>query len=344
MASREYSTVSYHATKDDAKESIPELLVHDAKDCENSEGDSLSQHSGSTKRDSRDDDIKTANTERDVSESRETCTNFTTSCMKNPFCLCTLVSCIGYLFNRFFSLASSCWMLADMVLDGRQTYVYKQHAYNQNGSYSTWAAEFRQTSNETYLHTVSPAYFHTAVVVWVLPPLLFSAYLFLREICYLDDDGFNPFKNTNYLFEQFSSFKIKRPFNKNFLNVLVYVFYLPIDFLISSIKIYILIPFMSIKAGAFVAWTGKDDPDRKITKKVPAYAIPFFKLFENLGEAIPQAILIIVFICNNWDFILYDETSFIPIPTSCISLIFSLGSIIMGLISGCKIIYKACKN
>ena len=38
MASREYSTGSYHATKDDAKESIPELLVHDAKDCENSEG------------------------------------------------------------------------------------------------------------------------------------------------------------------------------------------------------------------------------------------------------------------------------------------------------------------
>ena len=38
MASKEYSTVSYHATKDDAKESVPELLVHDAKDCENPEG------------------------------------------------------------------------------------------------------------------------------------------------------------------------------------------------------------------------------------------------------------------------------------------------------------------
>ena len=38
MASREYSTVSYHATKDDTKESIPEVLMHDAKDRENSEG------------------------------------------------------------------------------------------------------------------------------------------------------------------------------------------------------------------------------------------------------------------------------------------------------------------
>ena len=101
MASREYSTVSYHATKDDTKESIPEVLMHDAKDRENSEGigelflnykstmsyfifkahksfilidtiigDSLSQHSESTTRDSRDDDIKTANTERDEFGSR----------------------------------------------------------------------------------------------------------------------------------------------------------------------------------------------------------------------------------------------------------------------------------
>ena len=101
-----------------------------------------------------------------------------------------------------------------------------------------------------------------------------------------------------------------------------------------------MIPFMSLKAGAFVAWTGKDDPDRKITNELPAEAIPFLKLFENLGEAIPQAILIIVFICNNWDFILFDETSFIPIPTSCISLVFSLGSIVMGLISGCKFFYE----
>ena len=38
MASREYSTVSYHATKDDAKANIPEVLLDNAKECENSEG------------------------------------------------------------------------------------------------------------------------------------------------------------------------------------------------------------------------------------------------------------------------------------------------------------------
>jgi len=93
---------------------------------------------------------------------------------------------------------------------------------------------------------------------------------------------------------------------------------------------------MAIYAGAFVAWTRINYPDREIAENINADYISFLKLFENLGEAIPQAILIIVFICNNWDFILYDETSFIPIPTSCLSLIFSVGSIIMGLISGGK--------
>ena len=267
---------------------------------------------------------------------RGTCTNLTTRCMKNPFYICG----IGYLFNRFFSLASSCWMLADMVLDGRQTYVYKQHAYNQNGTYNTWAVEFRQTSNETHLHSVSPAYFYTAVVFWVLPPLLYSVFFVFVQICCLDD-RFNPFENTNSLLEHFSSFQINPPFINNFLNFLNYLLYFPIDLIVSSIVIYIFTPFVSLKAGALVAWTGKDDPDRKITKNNRAEDIPGLKLFENLGEAIPQAILIIIFMSNNWDFILYDETSFIPIPTSCISLIFSLGSIFMGLISGCKAFFKA---
>ena len=273
--------------------------------------------------------------------------------MKNPFYICTVISCIGYLFKRFFSLASSCWMLVDMILDGRQTYVYYQHSFSPNGTYNTWAIEFNRTSHSAYFHTVSPAYFYMAVVVWALPPLLVSAAYYLGNLCChcfmiliddVDDDvyehgldeDFNNFKNTNALLSHFSSFEIKPPFNNKFLNILVYLFYFPIDFLISSILIYVITPFMSLKAGALVAWTGDNDPDRMITKEIDAGYLPAFKLFENLGEAIPQAILVIIFIANNWDFILFDETSFIPIPTSCISLIFSVGSIIMGLISGGK--------
>ena len=38
MASTAYSKVSYHTTRDDARESIPEALLHNANDRENSEG------------------------------------------------------------------------------------------------------------------------------------------------------------------------------------------------------------------------------------------------------------------------------------------------------------------
>ena len=38
MASKVYTTVSYHATNDDTKDSTPEILLDNAKDRENSEG------------------------------------------------------------------------------------------------------------------------------------------------------------------------------------------------------------------------------------------------------------------------------------------------------------------
>ena len=228
-------------------------------------------------------------------------------------------------------------MLVDMILHKRQTYIYHQHAFNPDGTYNTWAIEFNRTSNETHFHSVIPAHFCTAVVVWVLPPLLWSI-VFSLGLCVADE--FNPFEKTNGLFADFYSFEIERPFNSNCLNVLFCLLYFPIDLLVSSIVIYIMTPFLSLKAGILVAWTGDDDPERKITKDTAAEAVPGLKLFENLGEAIPQAILVIVFIVNNWDFMLYNEKSFIPIPTSCISLFFSFGSIIMGLISGCKYFYK----
>merc|ERR1712018_382886 len=122
-------------------------------------------------------------------------------------------------------------------------------------------------------------------MVWFYPPLFYSIFHFVLNLCL--DDGFNPFLTPNVLFFRFSSFKIKRPFNNNFLNVLVYICCFSIDILISSIMIYIFIPFMAIKAGAFVAWTGKDDPDREITKGfkmlLKAKHIPVLKLYENLG-------------------------------------------------------------
>ena len=105
--------------------------------------------------------------------------------------------------------------------------------------------------------------------------------------------------------------------------------------------IYILIPFVSLKSGIIIAMTGEKDEYRKIAKDIDTGDIPFWKLFEHLGEAVPQLIMCLIFIINNFKFIVHEETStWMPIPISIVSLVFSVGSIMMGLYTGCN----SCKH
>ena len=113
------------------------------------------------------------------------------------------------------------------------------------------------------------------------------------------------------------------------------MFYQPCDLLISAIYIYIVIPFASLKSGIIIALKGEIDGERKITNMIDAKNIPFFKLFENIGEAVPQSIMCLLFIVNNFKFIVHEETStWMPIPISIVSLLFSVGSIMMGRYTG----------
>jgi len=220
-----------------------------------------------------------------------------------------------------------------MVLDVRQTLIYYEHAFNPNGTYFQWAQEFNKTTNDD-METVHPGYFYTSIIVWVFPPLLFSAFAFLANVC---DDEFNPFENTNVMFGHFSSIEFNPPFNKKYQNILFHVFYLPFDLLISAITIYIVVPFASLKSGIIIAMKGEIDCRIEITKVLEPEDIPFWKLFENIGEAVPQAIMCLLFIINNFKFIVHEETStWMPVPISIVSLFFSIGSIIVGLYTGIK--------
>ena len=61
------------------------------------------------------------------------------------------------------------------------------------------------------------------------------------------------------------------------------------------------------------------------------------KLFEQLGEALPQVGLNITFYCNNTYYIWFTETSSIlGFPTTLISMVFSFGSILLGLFNGVR--------
>ena len=65
--------------------------------------------------------------------------------------------------------------------------------------------------------------------------------------------------------------------------------------------------------------------------------IPFWNCFEFLGESVPQLLLALIFTSNNYLYI--QKTSFIGVNElllTTISMLFSIGSIAMGLYAGSK--------
>ena len=69
--------------------------------------------------------------------------------------------------------------------------------------------------------------------------------------------------------------------------------------------------------------------------------LAFIKLHEILGEALPQLILNIVFISNNYPYLIEHDIYFeIPVPMSIVSAVFSCGSILIGIKAGCCCLYE----
>ena len=275
------------------------------------------------------------------------CKNHSKNCFER-----FIASSIVKFVKRIIPMMQAIWMYADMILDVRQTYKYYDHTFNPDGKYSKWALknyleknlENNQTTNDN-LETVHPGYFYTAIISWILPPFLYSAEIFFIE-CFAPilGGGIDVFKNINHLILEFGGvYEIKPLFENDFFNFIFYLIYFPCDVIISCIYIYGLIPLSVLMAGYIIARDGKIDGEDYLVGLVSADELPWMKLFENLGEAIPQAILSLVFLINNFSFEV--DSSFIPIPTTCISLFFSIGSIMMGLYSGCSVCWcsKSCK-
>ena len=271
------------------------------------------------------------------------CKSCFSKCSVNSFFKWLMASCVVVWIKRIVPLLTSLWMEVDMGLDVRQTLIYYDHAFNHNGTYASWALEYNKTTTGT-VETVHPGYFYTSIVVWVLPPFLFWSFLWLQTFFFGVE--FNPFFIVNNcLIAQFSSFELSPPFKKKFQNILFYIVYSPFDLLISAIWVYVYVPIISIKSGIIIAWTGENDGQRMITKRLPEGIIPRIKLYENVGEAVPQAIMCLLFISNNYNFILHEETStWMPIPVSIVSFVFSVGSIAMGLYTGIHSFLDSCRN
>ena len=226
-----------------------------------------------------------------------------------------------------------------MGLDVNQTITYYNDAYDENGSYQLWALKHQNESNNTYLETVSPAYFYTASIVWVMPAFLCSFGSSLVAIFEdeFDDDAFLP---------EFALL-VKTCISKNVSNTctkcvkaLVLTALLPISTSIVAIFLYLYLP-IGLFLNALKAAIEGDDYDEKeeYYGVIDGNALNAIKFYEVIGEALPQLILNIVFIANNFEYLLeYGDYFGVSVPTYAASLtsaVFSFGSLLMGFKSGC---------
>ena len=245
---------------------------------------------------------------------------------------CIKESCIVKLFGRFRTLFLSCWMLCDMALDFNQTMTFYQHGIGKKGIYQEWAEGYQIENNGT-LQTVSPVYFYVACVVWVAPPILLAIFYTIAGA------PMNAISLVTKMFKHEIDERIL-PSHK-MLRFVLLIFLLPINVLCCIITIYFQIPFVAIKTGIKCAWNGSVDETEEIALGRTPEQLPMLKLFEYCGEALPQLILSVLFAVNNYHFLLDHDTLLdIKIPVTVVSIIFSTGSLIFGLVTGFKSCYE----
>ena len=100
---------------------------------------------------------------------------------------------------------------------------------------------------------------------------------------------------------------------------------------------YICVPILTFVNAVRKLWKGDEWDENKDVVGFSYTRAPFMKLFECVGEAVPQLILAVVYATNNYPYLLEHEDYLgIGIPVTIISCIFSAGSIVMGMISAIK--------
>ena len=212
------------------------------------------------------------------------------------------------------------WHCCDIGLDINQSITYYEMAFDVNTTYADWALQYQIKTNSTYLEKVSPGYFCSAVIVWIVPPLLSAIFFTLRR---------------------YHDYPNKR-------KIMITILLLPFTTVLSSLFMYLYFPISLCYTAVcefcarlseynyyatFNFYNNKKDIQE------------FTKFIEILGEALPQLILNVVFIANNFPYLMEQDIYFgIPVPVSVISSVFSVGSLLIGFIKGIPILIKRLKS
>ena len=113
-----------------------------------------------------------------------------------------------------------------------------------------------------------------------------------------------------------------------------------LGFIPALLFIYLIIPFCAIFYGfqGLCMTASEIDEDNICASIFPSSnQIAFWKLFEQVGEALPQFLLAVTFYINHSDYInTYDTLFGSAVPVTLVSIIFSSVSVVIGLLTGLK--------
>ena len=216
-------------------------------------------------------------------------------------------------------------MLVDIASDIFQSLRYYEHSFNKYGEYANWSMSINAT--DEHRETVSPVYFYIACVVWILPPLLFEMYVLIADN--------QPLVVTRAIIMN----KYVDDGSCSMCTCVCIVSLLPIDTLASVIFVYFMIPYASLKSGV-KALIGKPYGDDDIIfrgiKQNLVFKLPWLKLFEQTGEALPQFVMSLTFLVNNYAFLQHNVTMFgvNEFHVTIITVVLSLGSLLYGIYKG----------
>ena len=253
-------------------------------------------------------------------------------------CLCqlciTIKSRAMYVFNsrvgkflfRFLPLLATLWTFPDVGLDFNQAKLYYQYA-------TTGIKDCKNDSNfeakDSNFYKISPIYFATSIFIFNLPPLMISI---LSYCTFGKYGGFNDPKRKGLY--KYKDYITSRPLP---VRVCFVVFIIPVMTYIRAIIIYyVLTIIFSLYFSIKVALHGHIESTTKIDIFGHFYFTPELVagsfLMENIGEAAPQIVLSITFLVNNPCKHLHSYALFgTEIPTTLVSLFFSLVSLTVGI-------------
>ena len=223
-------------------------------------------------------------------------------------------SCIGRVIRRFIPLILAVWHQVDIGLDVNQSITYYQMSYDNNSLYQSWAQKHKNETNETIQHTVSSGYFYVAIIVWIFPPGIIALFL-------LNSYRFCLCSCKNMISDWICPFPI----------LLIKIILLPVGTILIFLFIYLIFPFLLLLFAICKLIVGEKFIENCNCCNFSEFIFQNMAFVEILGESLPQFMLNVVFICNNYEYLLANDLYLrFPVPVSIISCVFSLGSLLMG--------------